>query len=117
MTMQQICHEEHQFRFAATSLAVTAALVLVGGCGAGEQAPPAPAEVPASAGTVVDQAAFRTESDPICRWVPADRETGHQPPQDSSGPFEVKMCGAPAGDTTGMGGPVEWRSVDPDGTS
>lgn len=49
-----------------------------------------------------------------CQWVEITSEMAYAIPADikpAAGKVELKSCGAPAGDTTGMGGPVEWRVV------
>ena len=96
----------------------TGVVTLIGLLVAAAGAPASPA--PASPGSVpaVEPASFTTSLDAYCAWVEPPSTSGHALPdagQPAAGHWEIKVCGAPPGDTSGMGGPVDRRFVPDDG--
>lgn len=94
----------------------TILLIVLAGCSTALPAgDPSPSVPPSPSG--IEAVAFATPVDAHCAWVPAPSASDHAIPAGtdaSAGHWEIKTCGAPPGDTTGMGGPVDWRFVPDD---
>lgn len=96
-----------------TFLAAPASGLLLTACGIGTNDSPA-RTTPAPEDIAVEQLAHTSTALAPYRWVAVTSDLAHAIPADidaTAGRVEQKSCGAPAGDTTGMGGPVEWRVV------
>lgn len=98
---------------AAGAAVIVAGALLVGCTGQEPTTPQTPATHPLIDAPVKPAAEVSPAQAP-CRWVEVGEADGHEWPADlegAAGRVERKSCGAPEGDTTGMGGPVEWRVV------
>lgn len=105
----------HNVRFAqqrcGTVVLLIGSLLLTAACAATS---PAPAGSVPPGPPVVEPVAVATPADAHCAWVPKSPTDSHAlrgTSHNSDGHWEIKICGAPEGDTTGMGGPVDWRFV------
>lgn len=101
---------KHEIR--CSSLAIGFAVLIVAtACSSSD---PTPALTPTSPAQAVQPVSFDTSATAHCTWVPAPSSAGHAVPGTEAGSrarWEMKICGAPPGDTSGMGGPVDWREV------
>lgn len=98
---------------ATATVVLAMAGLLITGCRAGAAEGPGP-HTPTSTDVLVEPLAQTTVSQSPCQWVQVTSTQGHALPAElasMAGRVELRSCGAPEGDTSGLGGPVEWRVV------
>lgn len=101
---------KHEIRYSSVAIGF-AVLTVATACSYSD---PTPALTPTSPAQAVQPMSFDTSATAHCTWVPAPSSAGHAVPGTEAGSharWEMKICGAPPGDTSGMGGPVDWREV------
>lgn len=99
---------------ARAAVAVSVIGLVVTACGTGEPSGTPIRPTSTTADVLVTPLTQTTDQPTPCRWIEVTSDNGHALPSElaaAAGRVEHRSCGAPEGDTTGLGGPVEWRVV------